>query len=187
MAGAGALVVLSDGLLKAFPPVAADDARTLVLGSMPGEASLRAGQYYAHPRNAFWFIMAELTGVPAEATYAERLDGLRRAGIALWDVLHACEREGSLDAAIVDATSVPNDFAAFFRAHPGIRRVVFNGAKAEHCFRRQVLASQSLPPDLTMIRAPSTSPAHAAMTSAEKRRRWFLAICPDRTVHPGNT
>ena len=172
MAGTGALVVLSDGLLKAFPPVAADDAHTLVLGSMPGEASLRAGQYYAHPRNAFWFVMAELTGVPAEAPYAERLHGLRRAGIALWDVLHACEREGSLDAAIVDATSVPHDFAAFFRAHPGIRRVFFNGAKAEQCFRRQVMGRQAVPDGLVLERLPSTSPAHAGMSLPLKVAAW---------------
>lgn len=165
-------MVLSDGLLRAFPPVAADDAHTLVLGSMPGEASLRAGQYYAHPRNAFWFIMAGLTGVPADAPYAARLAGLRRAGIALWDVLHACEREGSLDAAIVDATSVPNDFERFFRAHPGIRRVLFNGAKAEQCFRRQVLGRQAVPDGLQLERLPSTSPAHAGMSLPAKIAAW---------------
>jgi len=133
VAGAGALVVLESGVgglrLQSFPPVCTPDATVLILGSMPGAASLRAGQYYAHPRNGFWSIMAAMTGVPAEDSYECRIAGLATAGIALWDALHACERAGSLDADIVDATSVANDFAGFFRDHPGIRRVFFNGAR----------------------------------------------------------
>jgi TDG/mug DNA glycosylase family protein len=163
-------------MLKAFPPVAAPDARVLILGSMPGVASLRAARYYAHPRNAFWPVMAALTGVPAQAPYTERLAGLMRSGIALWDVLHACEREGSLDAAIVDATSVPNDFAAFFREHPGVKAVFFNGAKAEQSFRRQVLGRQAIPEGLALMRLPSTSPAHAGMALERKQAVWREAL-----------
>jgi len=127
-------LAFENDMLKAFPPVASPDARLVILGSMPGIASLQAARYYAHPRNAFWPVMAALTGVSAEAPYAERLAGLMRSGIALWDVLHACEREGSLDAAIVDATSVPNDFAAFSGSIRELRRYFSTGRRRSSPF-----------------------------------------------------
>lgn len=169
-------MVLTTRLKRAFPPVVSPTATVLILGSMPGEASLRAQQYYAHPRNAFWSILEAVTGVPAGADYADRVAALSAAGIALWDVLHACEREGSLDAAIVDATSVPNDFTAFFREHPAIRRVLFNGAKAEQCFRRQVMGRQEIPEGLQLSRLPSTSPAHAGVSRIHKQAAWAAAL-----------
>jgi hypoxanthine-DNA glycosylase len=94
-------------------------ARALILGSMPGAASLRAAQYYAHPRNQFWPIMGELVGADPALPYEQRLDRLTSAGIALWDVFARCEREGSLDAHIRDDTAVANDFAEFFRFPAG--------------------------------------------------------------------
>ena len=109
-------------------------ARVLVLGSMPGAISLRQGRYYAHPRNAFWPIAAEILGFDPALDYALRLERLTQAGVALWDVLQGCEREGSLDADIRNA--VPNDFAGF-RAHPRLRRVCLNGGKAASLFRRR--------------------------------------------------
>lgn len=107
----------------------------LVLGSMPGAISLRQGRYYAHPRNAFWPIAAEILGFDPALDYALRLERLTQAGVALWDVLQGCEREGSLDADIRNA--VPNDFAGFLRAHPRLRRVCLNGGKAASLFRRR--------------------------------------------------
>ena len=164
--------------VRSFPPVADRASRVLILGSMPGVASLRAGQYYAHPRNAFWRIMGELVGVDPSAAYEARLAGLLARGIALWDVLASCAREGSLDSEIDEASIVPNPFAGFLRAHPGIRTVCFNGAKAEASFRRHVL------PDLARERArlafhrlPSTSPANAAIPYPKKLEAW-RAACP---------
>ena len=118
-------------LSHGFPPVAAPGARVLILGSMPGQASLRAAEYYAHERNAFWRIMGDLLGAGLDLPYAQRLEKLTAAGVALWDVIAACERAGSLDADIVGHSVVPNDFAAFFAAHRSIARVFFNGAAAE--------------------------------------------------------
>lgn len=161
--------------LQGFPPVAARTARVLVLGSMPGAASLRAGQYYAHPQNRFWPIMGELVGALPGLPYPQRLRRLTAAGIALWDVLAACEREGSLDSAIRDDTAVANDFGTFFSTHRGVRAVLFNGSKAEAAFRRFV--QPSLPPlDLDCRRLPSTSPANASQPAASKLAAWRDAL-----------
>ena len=162
-------------LIRGFPPVAAPDARLLVLGSMPGTASLRAGQYYAHPRNAFWRIMGDLVGAGPDLPYDVRLVRLKAAGIALWDVIDACVRPGSLDANIVAPTVCANDFAGFFAVHRNIRRICFNGGAAEANFRRYV-APGLAGLDLQFFRLPSTSPAHAARSYADKLAAWSAVI-----------
>ncbi|MBU0689583.1 MAG: DNA-deoxyinosine glycosylase [Gammaproteobacteria bacterium] len=155
--------------LNSFPPVADRNARTLILGSMPGQRSLDAQQYYAHPHNAFWKLMGELVGAHPHLPYEQRLEVLKQAGIALWDVLQSCTREGSLDSDIQHEQA--NDFAVFFADHPHITHVYFNGAKAEQSFRKFVLKKQELP-ELTLHRLPSTSPAHAGKRYEEKLLEW---------------
>ena len=159
--------------LHSFPPVADEHATTLILGSMPGKESLRQNQYYAHPQNAFWKIMGELVDAHPNLPYAQRLALLKSSGIALWDVLASCEREGSLDADI--RVEAANDFAAFFARHLHITHVYFNGAKAEQSFKKFVLGKQRLPM-LEFVRLPSTSPAHAGMRYEEKLKVWREAI-----------
>ena len=164
-------------LVRSFPPIADARARILILGSMPGKASLAAGQYYAHAQNLFWRILGEVAGAAPSLHYAARTRALKTSGIALWDVLAACAREGSLDSAIDDATISANDFVAFYRAHPGITQVFFNGAKAEACYRKHVLpllADGLGPPSYR--RLPSTSPANASMSRAYKHRVWKQAL-----------
>jgi TDG/mug DNA glycosylase family protein len=170
--------------LRGFAPVARADARVLVLGSMPGGASLAAGRYYAHPRNAFWPIFADLLHWPADADYAARTRALTAAGIALWDVVRECHREGSLDADI-DAGSIRiNDFAGFFRTHPHIACIACNGGAAERLFRSRVLPVLRTRPwptvgvEPVLLRLPSTSPAHAARDFAGKRAAWRAALAP---------
>ena len=163
------------GASRGFPPVAREDARVLILGSLPGEASLRAQQYYAHPRNAFWTIMKVIAG--AEGGYADRCRALEARGIAVWDVLSSSVRPGSLDADIDMRSAVPNDFARFFAGHRDIRLVCFNGRKAEQLFERRVLPSlPGLGPELALL--PSTSPAHASLCVEEKLARWCGIIEP---------
>jgi TDG/mug DNA glycosylase family protein len=131
--------------IRGFPAVENPSARILILGSMPGEASLRASQYYAHPQNLFWRILGEILGAQdkslRDAPYADKLRLLATNGIALWDVLASCVREGSLDADIDPGSMQPNDFTTFFATHARIERVLFNGAKAEACFRKHVAPS----------------------------------------------
>ncbi len=163
--------------IEGFPPIAADGARVLILGSMPGEASLAAGEYYAHPRNAFWPIMGALLGFDPALPYVERARRLAAARIALWDVAQSCVRPGSLDARMREVA--PNDFAGFLASHPGIRHIFFNGAKAETLFARLVLpalpeAARRLP----RSRLPSTSPAHASLSQAAKLARWRAILAP---------
>ncbi|MCP5144720.1 MAG: DNA-deoxyinosine glycosylase [Gammaproteobacteria bacterium] len=156
-----------------FPPVVRDDARILVLGSMPGRQSLAANQYYAHPRNAFWPIMQAIFDIQAAAPYTDRCAGLVQHHIALWDVLKACHRPSSLDADIDDATIQANDFGRFLRLHPAISAVFFNGSKAAEVWRRRIAptlpeASGRLP----TFRLPSTSPAHAGRSFHSKLTAW---------------
>ena len=154
-----------------FPPIENRAARALVLGSMPGAASLLAGRYYAYPQNVFWPIMGELFGAGPTVSYGKRVLILKRAGIALWDVMASCVREGSLDADIDEESIVPNDFHAFFAAHPQVKHVFFNGAKAESCFHRYV-RPHLCAGGLNFTRLPSTSPAHASLSLPDKLKAW---------------
>jgi len=157
-----------------LPPIATDAATVLILGSMPGEASLRRQQYYAHPRNLFWSFMQDFCGGDAGLPYEKRVQALKVHGIALWDVLMHCEREGSLDAAIRSATAVPNDFVEFLRRQPHIGPVFFNGQTAGACFRRLVWPDLpgSLRDRLDLTTLPSTSPANARQPAKARRETW---------------
>jgi hypoxanthine-DNA glycosylase len=169
--------------LTGLPPVV--DARTavLVLGSFPGAASLRAAQYYAHPQNQFWPIVQSLWpqhALPPREDYAGRCAWLLARGLGLWDVYGACEREGSLDAAIRHAEV--NDFAALRARCPQLAAIAHNGGES-HKHARSVLAAlagQGAAPQtvLQALRLPSTSPAFAAWNMERKRNAWAEALAP---------
>jgi TDG/mug DNA glycosylase family protein len=162
-----------------FPPVADKRARVLVLGSLPGTKSLEMQQYYAQPYNAFWRIMGALFGAGPELAYAARLAKLRAHGVAVWDVLKAGEREGSLDSAIVSATILVNDFNGFFARHAEIRAVCFNGNTAANLYRRKVLPTlEHAWAGLETRVLPSTSPAYASLRFEQKLERWSAALRP---------
>jgi TDG/mug DNA glycosylase family protein len=155
--------------LQSLAPVANADARVLILGSMPGAASLAQQRYYAHPRNAFWPIMASLYGFAADLPYAIRLHKLTSQGVALWDVLAHCERQGSLDSAIRNEQA--NDFDCFFATHPHIHVIAFNGGKALQSFQKHV-EPHLVRPIPRILALPSTSPAYAAMPFSQKLQLW---------------
>ncbi len=162
---------MSSNFAASFAPVANPSARILILGSIPGRESLKAERYYAHPRNHFWTIMATLLGFAPDTPYAGRLFELQRRGIALWDVMHSCQRAGSLDASIEPDSIEANDFANFFQNHPLIRAVFFNGATAQATYTKHV--QPGLPAlSLHYTRLPSTSPAHAALSLDQKLNAW---------------
>lgn len=161
--------------IQSFPPIENPAATILILGSIPGKESLRAGQYYAHPRNAFWPIMGELAGAAPALPYEERIKKLKSAGIALWDVLASCTRHSSMDADIESDSICPNDFASFFLKHPRITHVFFNGAMAEQCFHRHVKPMFNNHP-LQYLRLPSTSPANASMSYEQKLSAWKMIL-----------
>lgn len=168
-------------LSEGFPPIADKRARVLVLGSLPGRKSLEMQEYYAQPYNAFWRIMGELAAAGPELPYRERIARLRARRIAVWDVLAAGEREGSLDSAIVPASIVVNDFNAFFARHCEIELICFNGNTAANLFRRKVLPE--LAPQWASIERrvlPSTSPAHASLRFADKLERWTAGLASKR-------
>ena len=154
---------------RSFPPSADAGARLLILGSMPGEESLRRRQYYAFRHNVFWRIIADVLNIDAALDYPERLAALRRKGVALWDILATCERRGSLDPAI--RRPRPNDLPGLLKQCPGIVRICCNGSAAGGYLRRFY-------PDLTpeVVVLPSTSPAAARLTYAEKLAAWHAAL-----------
>lgn len=156
-----------------FHYVAGMDARVLILGSMPSSASLGAAQYYAHPRNAFWPIMGALCRFEVSMAYDQKLVQLKQNKIALWDVVHRCQRPGSLDSNILADTVVENDFRAFFAIHKQIHTIFFNGKTAAGLFRRHVLPHLESPwRELPRLILPSTSPTHAALSFNEKLSIW---------------
>jgi hypoxanthine-DNA glycosylase len=151
---------------RSFPPVVGAGARVLVLGTLPGEESLRRREYYAHPRNLFWPIVFALFDKLPPAEYPARLDFVRQAGIALWDVVEAGEREMSADATIRE--EIPNRIDLLLEAHPQIGAVAFNGSGAQRLYHKHFRPR----PDLAYLALPSTSPAHARLGFAQKLAQW---------------
>jgi hypoxanthine-DNA glycosylase len=156
-------------VLEGLGPVVDANTRLVVLGSFPGVASLRAQQYYGHPRNHFWTILGSLWDVDLKtSTYPQRLAAVRAHGLGLWDVYASCSREGSLDSAIVDARL--NDLASLTRLAPQLRAIVHNGGESARSMR--VTAALGLP----VIRLPSTSPANASWNFERKLAAWRAAL-----------
>jgi TDG/mug DNA glycosylase family protein len=159
---------------RGLPPIVNPGARTLILGTLPGEESLRRQQYYGHPQNHFWPLIAAFAGAPPPLVYADRIALLTKSGFALWDVLLAAERIGSLDSAI--RNSKPNDFATFFRANPSIDTIAFNGQKARAFFGTHVAEDREIVGrGFRLLVLPSTSPAYVKPL-AEKLQLWHLAL-----------
>ena len=160
-----------------FPPIAEKNAKVLILGTFPSEESLKQNQYYANPRNSFWYIIGTLLNTEPSLSYEDRKKILGANQIALWDVLMSCERKGSLDSSIKDDSIVTNDFESFYRIHKKIRNVFFNGAKAEKEYNKQVLPLiSSLFYQIEYARLPSTSPAMAKLTKEEKLSEWAIIL-----------
>lgn len=158
-----------------FRPLLANNARSLILGSMPGEKSLQMNQYYAHPQNSFWYILGRLFGFDPEDSYEHRVKRITDLGICVWDVLESCLRDGSLDSAIKTSSVVSNNFELLFSTHTNIKTVFFNGAKAEQLYRKLVLpVIEGKVTEVQYIRLPSTSPAHAAMSKKQKLKQWRI-------------
>ena len=158
-------------MLESFAPVVNTHTRILIIGSMPGAASLQAQEYYAYRYNQFWRLMFDvLAGGRPPRNYADKLQTLLRHGIGLWDTLASCERTGSLDGRITHP--VPNDFPALFAQFPTVQTLLFNGQAAARHFKRAF----GFPADKTCQILPSTSPALAALSYDDKKTRWQAAL-----------
>ncbi|MFT7560124.1 MAG: TDG/mug DNA glycosylase family protein [Flavobacteriales bacterium] len=166
---------MTSKLLEAFPPVFQSDAEVLVLGSMPGAISLERQSYYAHPRNLFWPFVECLFNSEEELTYLDRLSLVKANKIALWDVLAGCQREGSLDSNIQVKSEQPNDFEGILSQCLQLRRICFNGKKAESLFYKYI--DPQCYKSYELVSLPSTSPANAAMSKELKYNRWSMALC----------
>ena len=159
----------------ALPPILGERPRILILGSMPGQDSLKTQRYYAHPQNSFWWIMSEVYKFEPSLDYSKRCAALIKAGVAVWDVLHQCRRQGSLDSAIERETEVANDFTAFFEAQLSIKSVLFNGATSLKLFKRHC-AAELENQSIKIFQVPSTSPAYAAMSRQRKLEIWRQSL-----------
>ncbi len=162
--------------MRSFPAVIDAGTRIMILGSMPGIASLDAQQYYAHPRNQFWRLMGEIGAACPELPYRQRLQSLLSHGVGLWDVLHSCVRDGSLDAAIEHRSAVPNDLLPLLRSSP-VMRLCCNGNTSYDALQRhfgRTLAAEF--PHIDICRLPSTSPANASWSYARKLAAWTDAL-----------
>jgi len=165
--------VATANALQGLAPVINSGTRLIVLGSFPGAASLRAQQYYGHPRNHFWPILGAIWGVDLVAlTYPQRLATLLEHGLGLWDVYASCRREGSLDSAIEEP--VLNDLAILTRRAPGLRAIAHNGGESARSMKHTIALTQAL--GVEVLRLPSTSPANASWTFERKLAAWRAAF-----------
>lgn len=164
---------MTETLLQGLPAQVNADCRVLVLGSMPGAASLQAARYYAHPRNRFWPLMGTLCRFDPQLDYPRRMALVQRAGIGMWDVIGQCRRRGSLDAAIVRGSEVPNPVAELVARLPRLAAIACNGALAMQAFKRHV--QPALPAGgagVPVLALPSTSPANAAWSLPRLVLEW---------------
>lgn len=161
-----------DETKRSFAPIINEQSRLLILGSLPGDASLRLGHYYAHPRNAFWPLLSHILQHDLCAlSFEQRYQTLLQHRIALWDVIQSAKRSGSLDAAIIDAHA--NRLTDLLADFPNIEHVIFNGqTAAKH-------GARILPGYIRQNVAPSSSPAHT-LSFEQKLQQWqaIFATCP---------
>jgi len=159
--------------LQGLGPVIDRSTRLVVLGSFPGVASLRAQQYYGHPRNHFWPILGAIWGIDLLAlTYERRLAAMLEHGLGLWDVYASCRREGSLDSAIVEP--VLNDLASLACRAPGLRAIAHNGGESARSMKHTAELTREL--GVEVLRLPSTSPANASWSFERKLAAWRAAL-----------
>lgn len=151
---------------KSFPPLVHSGAKILILGTMPGEESLARGEYYAHPRNAFWRILFDIYGAEYSADYKMKQRLIKQNNLALWDTVCECLRPGSLDSDIRNIA--PNNIPAFLRRHKTIKTVCFNGKSAEKFYYKYWAEAEGV----RYAALPSTSPAYAAMSYKGKLSAW---------------
>ncbi|MEM8593648.1 MAG: DNA-deoxyinosine glycosylase [Pseudomonadota bacterium] len=165
----------SNAGITGFEPVVNADTRVLILGSAPSVQSLQQVGYYANPQNAFWWIVSQLIGVDlTELDFAQRYEQLLTHRIGLWDVIHSCQRTGSLDASIDRSSAELNDFQGLISQCPNLSTIACNGGLAHTLFRTRVLTHQSIASSITVVSKPlpSSSPAHARQTKHEKLANW---------------
>jgi hypoxanthine-DNA glycosylase len=170
---------LVKSMRRGLPPVVDDQAGIVILGTLPGEESLRKQQYYADPSNQFWSLLARTFDAPVGTTYPDHLNFLATHGVALWDVLESAERKGSSDSAI--KRSRPNDFDAFFTKFPQLRRIAFNGTKAEALWRTHIRPRPGVPHRSLMASTlPSSSgtPGRYVLPFDDKVARWRECLRP---------
>lgn len=151
---------------NSFAPLTHSQVRILILGSLPGDRSLLEGQYYAHPQNLFWKIIALVTQSSYPESYAEKIKLLENNQIALWDVVKTANRMGSLDSSIKEV--IPNNLPQFIQLHKNLQVIAFNGKKAEHLFKKYFDAL----PHIRYISLPSTSPANRTLSFENILERW---------------
>ncbi|WP_024929142.1 DNA-deoxyinosine glycosylase [Methylophilus sp. OH31] len=151
-----------------FAPVASPGARILILGTLPGIASLKQQQYYAHPQNVFWRILERLFDIPADAPYHMRCQSAQDHGLAIWDVCHAAQRTGSLDSSIQAHSIIANDINGLLKTCPHIALIACNGQAAAQLFKKHIRLARAI----NTVLLPSTSPANARLRFEEKLAQW---------------
>lgn len=159
-----------------FPPIVGLNPKILILGSMPSQKSLEKQQYYGHPQNAFWKIMAKAFGFSENLEYYQKTKLVKENGIAIWDVIHCCTRSGSLDSSIQKDTIVENKIPELLEQFPGIQKILCNGGTSHQLFLKHFKIWSTAHPEIEIIKMPSTSPAHASLNFEQKYDVWIKTL-----------